>query len=147
MSQDAVLNKYNEGEAKYEEEVSKYLEMNWREITCQRTVGDGFIGPANINNNNFANGIQDFLFSVSGSTNAFIPALSYFCIDLELQKLTAGAAPRAPVLADDITLSNCVGDALYNNTFFRMGGQDVSTAQSFIPQQGALKRRIDQSGA
>ena len=147
MSQDAVLNKYNEGEAKFEEEVSKYLEMNWREITCQRTVGDGAIGAANLNNNNFANGIQDFLFSVSGSTNAFIPALSYFCIDLELQKLTAGAAPRPPVLADDITLSNCVGDALYNNTFFRMGGQDVSTAQSFIPQQGALKRRIDQSGA
>jgi len=51
------------------------------------------------------------------------------------------------VLADDITLSNCVGDALYNNTFFKMGGQDVSVAQSFIPQQGALKRRIDQSGA
>jgi len=147
MSQDAVLNKYNEGESKFEEEVSKYLEMNWREITCQRTVGDGEIGAANLNNNNFANGIQDFLFSVSGSTNAFIPALSYFCIDLELQKLTAGAAPRPPVLADDITLSNCVGDALYNNTFFRMGGQDVSTAQSFIPQQGALKRRIDQSGA
>jgi hypothetical protein len=147
MSQDAVLNKYNEGESKFEEEVSKYLEMNWREITCQRTVGDGSIGAGNLNNNNFANGIQDFLFSVSGSTNAFIPALSYFCIDLELQKLTAGAAPRPPVLADDITLSNCVGDALYNNTFFRMGGQDVSTAQSFIPQQGALKRRIDQSGA
>jgi hypothetical protein len=147
MSQDAVLNKYNEGEAKFEEEVSKYLEMNWREITCQRTVGDGAISAVNLNNNNFANGIQDFLFSVSGSTNAFIPALSYFCIDLELQKLTGGAAPRPPVLADDITLSNCVGDALYNNTFFRMGGQDVSTAQSFIPQQGALKRRIDQSGA
>ena len=55
MSQDAVLNKYNEGEAKFEEEVSKYLEMNWREITCQRTVGDGAIGAANLNNNNFAN--------------------------------------------------------------------------------------------
>ena len=40
-----------------------------------------------------------------------------------------------------------MGDALYNNTFFRMGGQDVSTAQSFLPQQGALKKRIDQSGA
>ena len=147
MSQDAVLNKYNEGEAKFEEEVSKYLEMNWREVTCQRTVGDGNIAPNNLNNNNFANGIQDFLFSVSGSTNAFIPALSYFCIDVELQKLTAGADPRPPVLADDITLSNSMGDCLYNNTFFKMGGQDVSVAQSFIPQQGALKRRIDQSGA
>ena len=148
MSQDAVLNKYNEGEAKYEEEVSKYLEMNWREITCQRTVGDR---EGTNNDANFANGIQDFLFSVSGSTNAFIPALSYFCIDVELQKITgiAGGVTtvRPPVLADDLTLSNCVGDALYNNTFFKMGGQDVSAAQSFIPQQGALKRRVDQSGA
>ena len=148
MSQDAVLNKYNEGEAKYEEEVSKYLEMNWREITCQRTVGDK---EGENNETNFANGIQDFLFSVSGSTNAFIPALSYFCIDVELQKITNIAAGvttvRPPVLADDLTLSNCVGDALYNNTFFKMGGQDVSAAQSFIPQQGALKRRVDQSGA
>lgn len=148
MSQDAVLNKYNEGEAKYEEEVSKYLEMNWREITCQRTVGD----QAGQNNQAvFSNGIQDFLFSVSGSTNAFIPALSYFCIDVELQKITSivgnVTTVRPPVLADDITLSNCVGDCLYNSSSFRMGGQDVSTAQAFIPQQGALKRRIDQSGA
>jgi hypothetical protein len=143
MSQDAVLNKYNEGEAKFEEEVSKYLEMNWREITCQRAVGDL---EGALNSAVFSNGIQDFLFSVSGSTNAFIPALSYFCVDVELQAVAGGVA-RPPVLADDITLSNCVGDALYNNTFFRMGGQDVSTAQSFIPQQGALKKRIDQSGA
>jgi hypothetical protein len=77
MSQDAVLNKYNEGEAKFEEEVSKYLEMNWREITCRRAVGD--TEGAN-DSSIFANGIQDFLFSVSGSTNAFIPALSYFVL-------------------------------------------------------------------
>jgi hypothetical protein len=146
MSQNSVLDKYNEGEAKYEEEVAKYLEMNWREITCQRTVGDAE-GVAN--SAVFSNGIQDFLFSVSGSTNAFIPALSYFCIDVELQKIDAVApgGVRAPTLADDITLSNCVGDALYNNVAFRMGGQDVSNSQAFIPQQGALKRRVDQSGA
>lgn len=144
MSQNSVLDKYNEGEAKYEEEVAKYLEMNWREITCQRTVGDAEGLP---NSAVFSNGIQDFLFSVSGSTNAFIPALSYFCIDVELKAATAGADIRPPTLADDITLSNCVGDALYNNVAFRMGGQDVSNSQAFIPQQGALKRRVDQSGA
>ena len=141
MSQDAVLNKYNEGEAKYEEEVSKYLEMNWREITCQRTVSD-----LNGNDTNFSTGIQDFLFSVSGSTNAFIPALSYFCIDTELL-VNNGNGFVAPLLVNDITLSNNVGDALYNSTAFRLGGQDVSNSQSFIPQQGALKKRIDQSGA
>lgn len=141
MSQDAVLNKYNEGEVKFEEDVSKYLEMNWREITCQRTVSD-----SNGQDNNFAIGIQDFLFSVSGSTNAFIPALSYFTIDTELL-VNRGGAFVPPLLQDDITLSNNIGDALYNSASFRMGGQDVSTSQSFIPQQGALKKRIDQSGA
>jgi hypothetical protein len=144
MSQDAVLNKYNEGEAKYEEEVSKYLEMNWREITCQRAVGDPN-DPAE--SSVFANGIQDFLFSVSGSTNAFIPALSYFCIDTELQVINGAGVEVPPLLNNNITLSNDVGDALYNSCSFRMGGQDVSVAQSFIPQQGALRRRIDQSGA
>jgi len=143
MSQDAVLNKYNEGEAKFEEEVSKYLEMNWREITCQRAVGDSDDPAAS---SVFSNGIQDFLFSVSGSTNAFIPALSYFCIDTEL-KVNDGVSFVPPLLFNDITLSNNVGDALYNNSFFKLGGQDVSTAQSFLPQQGALKKRIDQSGA
>lgn len=142
MSQDAVLNKYNEGEAKFEEEASKYLEMNWREITCQRAVGD-----QNGNDATFSNGIQDFLFSVSGSTNAFIPALSYFCIDTELLVNDGAGGSVPPLLVNDITLSNDVGDALYNNTFFRLGGQDVSGAQSFLPQQGALKKRIDQSGA
>jgi hypothetical protein len=144
MSQNAVLDKYNEGEAKLEEEVSKYLEMNWREITCQRNVGD----QPNLNNQSvFSNGIQDFLFSVSGSTNAWIPALSYFCIDTELQVSNGAGGWVPPLLSDNITLANDVGDALYNNAFFRMGGQDVSTAQSFLSQQGALKKRIDQSGA
>ena len=143
MSQDAVLNKYNEGEAKFEEDVSKYLEMNWREITCQRTVGDR---EGALNDSNFSNGICDYLFSVSGSTNAWIPALSYFCIDVELQAVVGGV-PRPPILSDNITLSNNVGDALWNNNFFKMGGQDISTAQSFVPQQGALKKRIDQSGS
>jgi hypothetical protein len=144
MSQNNVLDKYNEGEAKFEEEVSKYLEMNWREITCQRAVGDQ---SGVVNSSIFSNGIQDFLFSVSGSTNAFIPALSYFCIDTELQSIDGAGQLVPPLLANDITLSNNVGDALYNNAFFRMGGQDVSTAQSFLSQQGALKKRIDQSGA
>ena len=46
------------------------VELNWREVTCKRSVQD----------DNFARGIQDFDFSVSGK-NAFIPSLSYFLID------------------------------------------------------------------
>lgn len=138
-----VLDKYNEQEQKLEEEVSKYIELNWREVNCQRNVGDT---PGGITST-FSNGLCDFLFSVSGSTNAYIPALSYFTIDVELQVSNGAGGWRAPLLNDGVTLSNSVGDCLFNNCFFRMGGQDVSTCQSFIPQQGAIKSRIDNSGA
>lgn len=139
-----VLDKYNEQEQKLEEEVSKYIELNWREVNCQRNVGDA---PGGITST-FSNGLCDFLFSVSGSTNAYIPALSYFTIDIELQVSTGAPNTwRPPLLNDGVTLSNSVGDCLFNNCFFRMGGQDVSTCQSFIPQQGAIKSRIDNSGA
>jgi len=138
-----VLDKYNEQEQKLEEEVSKYIELNWREVNCQRNVGDA---PGGITST-FSNGLCDFLFSVSGSTNAYIPALSYFTIDIELQVSNGAGGWRAPVLNDGVTLANSVGDCLFNNCFFRMGGQDVSTCQSFIPQQGAIKSRIDNSGA
>ena len=137
-----VLDKYNEQEQKLEEEISKYIELNWREVNCQRNVGD-----SSDTSSNFSNGLCDFLFSVSGSTNAYIPALSYFTIDIELKVSNGAGGWRAPLLNDGVTLANSVGDCLFNNCFFRMGGQDVSTCQSFIPQQGAIKSRIDNSGA
>lgn len=146
------------------------LELNWREVTCKRSVQD----------DNFPRGIQDFDFSVSGKS-AFIPSLSYFVIDAELTvrptyqpvfykdisnvgsvnsaqaiqvpipvgplAITKEAFFRRPAAADAISLADHFGSTLYNNAFFRAGNSDVSLITQYIPQAGVLKSRLDKSGA
>jgi len=118
-------------------DLEKYLELNWREVTCQRAVNGG----------NFPLGIQDFDFSVSGSTNAWIPAYSYFRVEATLQMVMADGSTRAPTLADRTAFALSSPHGLYSNCYFRCGGQDVSTMTSFISQSGALRERIGKSGA
>jgi len=136
------------------------VELNWREVTCKRSVQD----------DNFARGIQDFDFSVSGK-NAFIPSLSYFLIDAELLmvpkkfprmddglpvsqlslseslELTTATSFRRPLVSDGIALADHFGSTLYNNAFFRAGNSDVSLITQYIPQAGVLKSRLDKSNA
>ena len=118
-------------------DLEKYLELNWREVACQRSVGG----------NNFPLGIQDFDFSVSGSTNAWIPAYTYFRVEATLQMVMADGSVRAPTLADRTAYALSSPHGLYSNCYFRCGGQDVSTMTSFISQSGALRERIGKSGA
>jgi len=138
------------------------LELNFREITCKRSVGNGA----------FAAGVQDFDFSVSGK-HAFIPSLSYFVItsrlttnvrerpvntgvlvngsydalDNPLIKIGGQPLPRVPYLSDEISYTDHFGSCLYNNCFFRAGNSDVSTISQYIPQAAVLKTRLDKSGA
>lgn len=138
------------------------LELNFREITCKRSVGNGA----------FAAGVQDFDFSVSGK-HAFIPSLSYFVItsrlttnvrerpvntgvlvngsydalDNPLVKIGGQPLPRVPYLSDEISYTDHFGSCLYNNCFFRAGNSDVSTISQYIPQAAVLKTRLDKSGA
>lgn len=118
-------------------DLEKYLELNWREVTCQRSV----VGS------NFPLGIQDFDFSVSGSTNAWIPAYSYFRVEANLQIVLGDGTTRAPTLADRTAFALSAPHGLYSNCYFRCGGQDVSSMTSFITQSGALRERIGKSGA
>jgi hypothetical protein len=130
------------------------LELNFREITCKRSVQGA----------NFAQGVQDFDFSVSGK-HAFIPSLSYFVIQATLTTNVrtlpintgagpapggvplAPAIPRIPYLSDDLTYADHFGACLYNNCFFRAGNSDVSTIMQYVPQASVLKTRLDKSGA
>lgn len=131
------------------------LELNFREITCKRSVNDAV----------FAQGVQDFDFSVSGK-HAFIPSLSYFVIKTKLSvavrdlPINQGASPvspggtalspriwRVPYRSDEIALADHFGSTLYNNCFFRAGNSDVSTISQYIPQAALLKSRLDKSGA
>ena len=118
-------------------DLEKYLELNWREVTCKRAVGG----------TNFPLGIQDFDFSVSGSTNAWIPAYSYFRVEAVLQMVLGDGTVRAPNLADRTAFALSSPHGLYSNCYFRCGGQDVSSMTSFISQSGALRERIGKSGA
>jgi hypothetical protein len=130
------------------------LEVNFREITCKRSVAQGA----------FAQGVQDFDFSISGN-HAFIPSLSYFVITATLTTnvrsapINSGVAPvaggvpvspavaRVPYMSDELTFADHFGSCLYNNCFFRAGNSDVSTIMQYIPQAAVLKTRLDKSGA
>ena len=113
------------------------LEMNFREITCKRQVGGA----------GFPQGVQDYDFSVSGK-NAWIPGYSYFRIDASLYTCNAGLTnQRVPIVGDGLSFADTFGGCLYNNAYFRAGGQDVSTITQFLPQASILKARLDRSGA
>ena len=105
-------------------------EHNYREVSCQKaTSGEEFV-----------RGVQDFNFSL-GAPNVWIPRKSYFKIGMEIKGKNGAILSTADctALADDV----CGG--LYNNAFFRIGGQDVSTINNYVPQASILKNRFGRS--
>ena len=107
-------------------------EHNYREVSCQKaTSGEEFV-----------RGVQDFNFSL-GAPNVWIPRKSYFKIGIEI-KGKNGAILRT---ADCTALADDVCGGLYNNAFFRIGGQDVSTINNYVPQASILKNRFGRSNA
>ena len=112
------------------------LELNWRQVTCKRSVG----GAA------FPQGVQDFDFSVSGK-NAWIPGYSYFRVEAELNMIDGNGLAVQPAVSDQIAFADSMASCLYNNCYFRAGGQDVSTITQYVPQAHILKNRLDTSGA
>ena len=107
-------------------------EHNYREVSCQKaTSGEEFV-----------RGVQDFNFSL-GAPNVWIPRKSYFKIGIEIKGKNGAILSTADctALADDV----CGG--LYNNAFFRIGGQDVSTINNYVPQASILKNRFGRSNA
>jgi hypothetical protein len=107
------------------------LESVYRQISCQKAV----------NGDNFSQGVQDYNFSIGGRT-AWIPNRTYFRIGISL----TGRA-GAPTFSDQVAFADSVCGNLYNNVYFRAGGQDVSSIVSYVPQAQAVKNRIDKSGA
>ena len=111
-----------------EKSMSKGIEGNYFEFPCTRGVG----GAA------FTQGLQDFPMSI-GQGQVWYPNLSYFKITLQLLK-AGGATPLVPeamtALAD-----NALGN-LYDNCYFRAGGQDISSVVQYSAQSSALKVRL-----
>ena len=113
--------------------MSDQLESVYKQVTCQRTVsGD-----------NFSQGVQDFNFSIGGKT-AWIPNRTYFRVGMTL---TGRGGVAAPTFSEQVAFSDSVCGNLYNNVYFRAGGQDVSSIVNYAPQAQAVKNRLDKSGS
>ncbi len=107
-------------------------EHNYREISCQKAVsGDDFV-----------RGSQDFNFSI-GAPSVWIPRKSYFKVTLSIK----GKNNAILTTADCTALADDVCGSLYNNAFFRVGGQDVSTINNYVAQASILKNRFGRSNA
>jgi hypothetical protein len=112
-------------------------ELIYREISCQKSV----IGA------DFERGNQDYNFSM-GAPTAWIPSKSYFRITLKLSSTSdAAGAGNQPTISNQLAFADNVAACLYNNAYFKAGGQDVSSIVNYIPQASALLHRTSKSQA
>ena len=115
---------------------SSGLDVNWLEVSCQR---DATLSS-------FAQGVQDFNFSVGGKFAANL-SKSYFRFGSRLRStLGDGATSLKPKMADGLAMADQWVDCLYDNVYFRAGGADASSIVSYSSQAGVCKRRLANSG-
>lgn len=113
--------------------MAEFIEKQWREITSRNPIGKG----------EFPQGLKDYKFSV-GQGYGFIPSQSYFKVDLELKKYENDG--KVGELADgDPTFADGVCGNLFNNIYFNMGGQTISSITTGLPQCDVLKNRLTKS--
>lgn len=109
------------------------LELQWRQITCQRSI----------NANTFAQGVQDFNFSI-GAPQALVPSKCYLRYKLKLTKAD-GLTPIEDV--DNVAIADNAIAACYDNIYMRLGGQDCSSITQYCTQADQVKTRLGKSGA
>lgn len=112
---------------------SKYMELNYREVSCQKAVSGS----------DFVRGNQDYYFSVAYPTT-WIPACTFFKMDLTI---VLHGTQNIPTPADNVALSENAANNLYNNVYLRLSGQEISSIINFSPQASILKHRYGTSGA
>lgn len=113
----------------------KFMEMNYREVTCQKAVN----GAA------FIQGLQDFNWSV-GYPVSWIPSPTYMRLTVQLNSDAAGGNVQ-PVLADRFAFAENAANNIYNNVYLRAGQQDISSIINYSPQASMFKHRITKPGA
>jgi len=112
-------------------------ELVFREVPCNKSV----IGA------DFDRGNQDYNFSV-GAPTAWIPSKSYFRVTLKLSSTSdAGNTGVQPTVSNQLAFADNATACLYNNAYFKAGGQDVSSIVNYIPQASALLNRTSRSRA
>ena len=108
------------------------MDMQYREISCQK---------ANTGKD-FGVGVQDYNFNVGGAT-VWHPSKSYFKMTMRVTAPT-GAQSRTNL---EVALADNVVGNLFDNAYFRGGGQDISSIVSYAGQASILRQRLTKSGA
>lgn len=107
-------------------------EFNYREVSCNKSV----------RGIEFERGTQDYSFSI-GAPSVWIPRKSYFKVSLKI----TGKNGQPLKTSDCVAFADDVCGSLYNNAYFRVGGQDVSVLSNYLPQCSILKNRMNRSNA
>ena len=108
------------------------LEFVYREISATKAVAGA----------EFERSVQYFNFGM-GAPNCWVSSKSYFLISATL----AGRAGAIPLVKDQVAFADDMCAGLYNNAYFKVGGQDVSSIVSYLPQAHALRTRTTKSRA
>ena len=108
-------------------------EFCYREVNPSRSIGNG----------TFSQGVIDFSWS-TGQPTSWIPSKSYFRITMEI-KGAAGA--NQPETKESLAFADNAVSCLFNNVYFRAGGQDVSSIVNYVPQASQAKMRLQKTGA
>ena len=117
--------------------MTSLLDINYEEVSCDRNVNDA----------NWANGLQNFRFSVSNSgDSSWIPSLSYFVLEYSFGSANGKSdnytATEALQQSQKITLSNDWVSSMYSGASFRIAGVDINNINNSLPQVSALKNRM-----
>jgi hypothetical protein len=106
--------------------MERELETQFRQISCQTAVADAAFGV----------GVKDFNFNI-GSNTAFNPSKSYFKIEVELSYAAGVTEEQKTVALSDNPLGS-----LFDNVYFKGGGQDISSITSYAGQGSILRQRL-----
>lgn len=115
----------------------KHFDLNFEEISPERTISDG----------NWANGLQNFRFSVAASGGgAWIPSMSYFLVEYAFGDIVGSTDSYTPTQAlpqlSKITLQNDFMGSMYSASSFKMAGSDISVINSNHAHASVLKKRL-----
>ena len=108
-------------------------EFVYREIIASRTITP----------DTFSQGVIDFNFQ-TGNPTAWLPSKSYFRISMEIRGDEGKAQPD---VVESLAFADNAVSCLFNNIYFRAGGQDVSSIVNYVPQAAQSKMRLQKTGA
>lgn len=116
---------------------NKYIDLNFEEISCDRVITDG----------NFANGLQNFRFSVAPSGGGCIlPHMSYFMVEYNFGSAEGTTDPYTAVNALNqnakVALQNNFMSCMYNACRFTIAQSEISVVNSSHAQAHTLMRRM-----